>query len=229
MTIALSCLSSHVDSLRFIRVTPTLLHCRSHPCWPVLVSVYEEMRGDWWETISLTRLTSSKLLQVTSFNMTLGIISKTKRDCWANHSHGSPPILGHNTILTGCDDTVQGYAAKSKVLCVAENKNANYLRACLCNKSQIHQPRVGEGSRASQPRYSFVVASGATRLLINLMIHSGNALTATITATFHPNRTETTNDRSKKQEKVRTAMITETKADTSRDGTHRSIRVRRPC
>jgi hypothetical protein len=28
------------------------------------------------------------------------------------------------------------------------------------------------------------------------MIHSGNALTATMTATFHPKRTETTNDRS---------------------------------
>jgi hypothetical protein len=34
------------------------------------------------------------------------------------------------------------------------------------------------------------------RLLMTLMIHSGNALTATMTATFHPNRAEITNDRS---------------------------------
>ena len=47
--------------------------------------------------------------------------------------------------------------------------------------------------------YNFVVASGAMRLLINLMIHSGNALTATMTATFHPKRTETTNDRSARE------------------------------
>ena len=39
-------------------------------------------------------------------------------------------------------------------------------------------------------------AAGATLLLISFMIPNGNALIATMTATFHANRNEMTNERS---------------------------------
>ena len=62
-------------------------------------------------------------------------------------------------------------------------------------KTEAHAERA----HARPSPYSFVVASGAMRLLMSLMIHRGNALTATMTATFHPNRAETTNERSGRQ------------------------------
>ena len=64
-----------------------------------------------------------------------------------------------------------------------------------------------ECAHARPSPYSFVVASGAMRLLMTLMIHRGNALTATMTATFHPNRTETTNERSGRRKRKRTRSV----------------------
>lgn len=43
---------------------------------------------------------------------------------------------------------------------------------------------------------SLLDAAGATLLLISFMIPNGNALIATMTATFHANRNEITNERS---------------------------------
>lgn len=73
-----------------------------------------------------------------------------------------------------------------------------------------------ERAHARPSPYSFVVASGAMRLLMTLMIHRGNALTATMTATFHPNRTDRTNDRSVTQERKRESK--ERKREVARAG-----------
>lgn len=43
---------------------------------------------------------------------------------------------------------------------------------------------------------SLLVAAGATRLRMNLIKYSGKELTATMTATFHAKRPESTNVRS---------------------------------
>jgi len=132
----------------------------------------------------------------------------------------------------------QGCAAEMKGYTIFMNKNAIHLHVRPCNKLQIHRLEMrteahAERAHARPSPYSFVVASGAMRLLMILMIHRGNALTATMTATFHPNRAETTNERSGRQKRKGASKDRKREgAGAGKEcgtGTHRNIRGGRPC
>lgn len=114
----------------------------------------------------------------------------------------------HVVYDTSLYDTAarQGCVAELKRFTTFMNKNVIHLHVRLYNKLYVHQLEMRKEAHAERAHarpcpYNFVVASGAMRLLMILIIHRGNALTATMTATFHPNRVETTNDRSGRQKR----------------------------